>query len=261
MKRNYGWKPDLPDYRDKMYYSHLFKVSKLPVKVDLRSKCPPVVDQGNLGSCTGNSLAGALGFIHNKELFSRLFIYYNERSEENDILQDNGAQLRTGIKTLSQYGAPSESLWPYVENQFSVKPNVASYSDAIKNKISSYYRIEGIDQAKHCLSEGFPFVMGFTVYDGFDSNMVAETGYLNFPVSSESVQGGHAVLCCGYGTVKDFIDVKYITKYKLNDAEPVVLIKNSWGMGWGVFGTGYFTMPMTYFGNNNLVTDCWCIKG
>ena len=55
----YGWKPDKPDKRDKYMSSYLVKQEKdLPPVVDLREKMPFVYNQGNLGSCTGQSIAG-----------------------------------------------------------------------------------------------------------------------------------------------------------------------------------------------------------
>ena len=54
--RNYGWKPDLPDVRDLMFERSRTLITKvLPVSIDLRSQCPPVYDQGSLGSCTANA--------------------------------------------------------------------------------------------------------------------------------------------------------------------------------------------------------------
>src|SRR5438105_2853033 len=79
--QRYGWLPDLPDQRD-----HLFAAiavpQTLPSSVDFRPQCPPVYDQGQLGSCTGNAIGGAIQFIQLKEKLattfvpSRLFIYY-----------------------------------------------------------------------------------------------------------------------------------------------------------------------------------------
>ena len=79
--KNFGWKRDLPDPRD-----FKFKVTRpveLPPSVDLRKQCPPVYDQGELGSCTANALGGAYQFEQIKQkkadfVPSRLFIYYNE---------------------------------------------------------------------------------------------------------------------------------------------------------------------------------------
>ena len=47
----YGWLPDLPDQRDHFYAAPVELAGVLPAKVDLRPQCPPVYDQGQLGSC------------------------------------------------------------------------------------------------------------------------------------------------------------------------------------------------------------------
>jgi C1A family cysteine protease len=110
------WMPDLPDQRD-YKFGVVYKIPvKLPASVDLRAQCSPVEDQGNLGSCTANSLAGALEFLERKDQvafadLSRLFIYYNERVIEHTVSSDSGAMLRDGIKTLAKQGVCTEALW------------------------------------------------------------------------------------------------------------------------------------------------------
>ena len=105
----YGWLPDLPDQRDHLYAAPVEMLGALPVRVDLRPLCPPVYDQGQLGSCTANAIAGAIEFDRMKQVLSdftpsRLFIYYNERAMEHTIDSDSGAQIRDGIKSVSQTG-------------------------------------------------------------------------------------------------------------------------------------------------------------
>src|SRR5207248_427543 len=63
----YGWLPDLPDHRDLFYSAVAPRLVSPPPKVDLRSKCSPVEDQGQLGSCTANALVGALEFLEIKD--------------------------------------------------------------------------------------------------------------------------------------------------------------------------------------------------
>ena len=80
----YGWKPDLPDHRDFLYATPPATAAALPTQVDLRPQCPPVYDQGQLGSCTANAIAGAIKFDQKKQKLpeftpSRLFVYYIER--------------------------------------------------------------------------------------------------------------------------------------------------------------------------------------
>src|SRR5438309_3637623 len=177
----YGWLPDLPDHRDLFYSAVAPRLVSPPAKVDLRSKCSPVEDQRELGSCTANALVGALEFLEIKDGakfvdLSRLFVYYNERAIEGTVNQDSGAFLRDGIKSLAKQGVCPEPEWPYRVPDFTKKPNKKCYSDAEKHQITSYHRITSVDEMRDCLADGFPFVFGFTVYSAFESTAVAQTG-------------------------------------------------------------------------------------
>src|SRR2546428_10364035 len=82
--RRYGWIPDVPDQRDHLYSAPPQPLKALPSSTDLRRKCPPVYNQGALGSCTANAIARAVEFDRMKQKLSdfvpsRLFIYYDER--------------------------------------------------------------------------------------------------------------------------------------------------------------------------------------
>src|SRR6266850_8559686 len=88
--KRYGWIPDIPDQRDYLYAAPPAFLRALPPRVDLRAKCPPVYDQGQLGSCTANAIGGAIEFDRIKQSLpdfvpSRLFIYYNERVIEGTV--------------------------------------------------------------------------------------------------------------------------------------------------------------------------------
>jgi C1A family cysteine protease len=254
----FTWKPDLPDFRDLTYKAiHKYSLYELPVAADLRSSCSPVENQDQLGSCTSFALAGALEFLEEKALstktasaeilastytpFSHLFIYYNERDMEGDVNEDGGGQLRDGIKTLATLGGCSELTWPYDESKVFDKPSDASYQEALQHKITSYLSLNSISDMKHCLSDGFPFAFGFTVYDSFESPETAQTGILKMPTYTDSCVGGHAVLAVGY-----------------SDAEQMIIVRNSWGSGWGL--QGYFKMPYQYITNANLASDFWTIR-
>lgn len=242
----YGWTPDRPDHRDKLYAAIAKPPKKLPAAVDLRPLCSPVEDQGQLGSCTANALVGNLEFLEKKAAktvadLSRLFIYYNERAMEGTINEDAGAMIRDGVKSLVKQGVCSEKKWPYIISKFTKKPTAACYKEALTHQVISYHRIIGLQQMKQCLAEGYPFVFGFTVYEGFESQQVAETGVLNLPQPGEKVMGGHAIMAAGY-----------------DDATKRLLIRNSWGTDWGM--AGYFTMPYDYASNNNLADDFWTLR-
>jgi C1A family cysteine protease len=115
----YGWKPDLPDHRDFTYAAPAeFAKKNLGSSVDLRRVWrAPCYDQGNLGSCTGNAIAGAIEFALAKkktDVFtpSRLFIYYNERVIEGTVDSDAGAQIRDGMKSVAGVGFAGKEAVP-----------------------------------------------------------------------------------------------------------------------------------------------------
>jgi C1A family cysteine protease len=246
--KQYGWVRDLPDHRDFLFAAPGATLAALPPKADLRPKCPPVYDQGQLGSCTANAIAGLFQFDELKEekdnppVPSRLFIYYNERAIEGSVGTDSGAQLRDGIKTVVKYGVCPEHIWPYDISQFAVKPPAAAFQQAKQDRAINYLRIpQVLNQMKGCLASGFPFVFGFSVYESFEGRQVAQTGVMNLPESSEAVLGGHAVCAVGY-----------------DDSERRFTVRNSWGTGWGM--QGYFTMPYAYMTDPNLASDFWTIR-
>jgi len=246
--KQYGWVPDLPDARDHMYAAPQPVLAKLPAKVDLRPQCPPVVDQGQLGSCTANAIANAHLFDQRKQkapqpfLPSRLFIYYNERAMEGTVNSDSGAMIRDGIKSIAKQGVCAEKQWPYTIAKFTRKPAQACYKEAEKHQAVSYQRlVQTLTQLKGCLASGYPFVFGFTVYESFESQEVAKTGTVPMPAASEQVLGGHAVLAVGY-----------------DDPTQRFIVMNSWGTSWGM--RGFFTMPYSYLTDTNLSDDFWTVR-
>src|SRR6266481_5515975 len=145
--KRYGWIPDIPDQRDYLYAAPPAFLRALPPRVDLRRQCPPVYDQGQLGSCTANAIGGAIEFDQLKQglpqIFvpSRLFIYYNERVLEGTTSSDSGATIRDGIKTVANQGACPEPMWPYVISKFRSRPTTTCYTDAAKHTAVTYQRL------------------------------------------------------------------------------------------------------------------------
>lgn len=241
----FGWLPDLPDFRD-FEFLGLTAPAALPAAVDLRSTDSPVYNQGQLGSCTGNAIAAMFQFVNRKDngtdfIPSRLFIYYNERVKIRTVNVDSGAYLRDGIKSIAKKGVCKEvPTWPYDITKFKDKPSDIAYKEALNHQAISYQRIANdITKMKQCLADGYPFVFGFTVYESFYK--VDKTGMMTMPDKTEKAHGGHAVMAIGY-----------------DDAKNAVIVRNSWGTGWG--DKGYFYMPYAYIDNNNLCDDFWTLR-
>jgi len=245
-----GWIPDLPDQRDHEFVP-LMKATRIPDYRDLRHDVLlPILDQGNLGSCTGNGTASLHQFVQIKQknanpfLGSRLFIYYGAREYLGTTTIDSGATIRDAVKVTARYGVPLETSWPYIIDKFKDRPFDVVYIEAEKHQSVSYQRIEQTEYGLlSCIAEGYPFIFGFSVYENFMSDYVYYTGDLQLPKPNEALMGGHCVIAMSY-----------------NRKQRKVLCQNSWGP-FGYKGRGYFTMPFDYVLNPDLAADFWTIRG
>lgn len=241
-KRIYGLKKDEPDLRDYIYKTEVIKEA-LASKIDLRDEMSDVVDQGKLGSCTANAMASGLReFLELRDkvsytALSRLFLYWHERYLEGTVSTDSGASMRDGMKVLKNIGVCPEVDFPYDISKFTNKPSAKAETDAAEYKISQYSRITSLTKLKASLSEDFPVVFGFAVYESFESDDVTNTGWAPLPEKGEELLGYHAVLAVGY-----------------DNANSVVICRNSWGKKWG--DKGYFYLPYSFW-SKDLVFDMW----
>jgi C1A family cysteine protease len=243
--RGYGWRPQLPDVRDKLYAARL--TGPLPAECDLRPSMPPVYDQGQLGSCTGNAIAGAMEYERNRQglsdfIPSRLFVYYNERAREGTVSSDAGAAIRDGIKVVNSEGVCPETLWPYDIGMFTVKPPKRCYVAAETDEAVQYEAIQTLGDLKDAIASNLSVVFGFTVYEAFQSPAVAQSGVLPMPIRGEDPVGGHAVVAVGY-----------------SDSKNQVIVRNSWGASWG--DHGYFYMPYQYMTGSKASSDSSPVNG
>ncbi len=240
----YGWKRGRADPRD-WWFNASFVVPE-DVTIDLREQCPPVYDQGKLGSCTANAIAFCYEFCLKKQrdsefVPSRLFIYWNERDMEHHTTTDSGAEIRDGIKSIHQLGVCPEAEWPYNITKFADKPNDKCYADALSNRTISYRRVRQVKQdILVALSAGYPIAFGFLVYPSFEQH-AGQAGVMPLPSPSEKPLGGHAVAVVGY-------DV----------ATQTFIVRNSWGSEWG--DAGYFYMPESFLLDPSQCSDFWTVS-
>jgi C1A family cysteine protease len=243
--RRYTYRPDLPDQRD--HYMKVGAPAPLPDVVDLRKATSPVEDQGNLGSCTANAWVGAIELLDKAadgkfQNWSRLYLYYNERALHGNQAQDSGAFIRDGAMALAKQGICLESHWKYEVAKFATKPPVSCYAEGLNHQALQYSRVSQTEvEVCTALAQGHPVVLGFTVYQSFESAAVAKSGMVPMPGPKEKTLGGHAVLAVGY-----------------NRPKRLFTIRNSWGAAWGDKGHCYF--PFDYLLNPNLAQDFWIIQ-
>jgi len=245
--RKYKLVKDKIDSRDLEYRQrHVVDVELLPGKIDLKEKCSPIVDQGQLGSCTANAIVSGLRefmLINNDsrkpfERLSRLFLYWWERYLEGSINSDSGASLRDGMKVLKQKGVCLEVSWPYDITTFETSPTQNEIIEANDYTIPGYQRIRSINEVKHALLLNHLLVFGMTVYQSFES--VGNDGIVPIPKAEEKQLGGHALCIVGYDD-------------DINNGS--FIVRNSWGETWG--DSGYCYMPYSMFES---IFDIWTVK-
>lgn len=255
--QGYGWRKQRPDSRDRIFNNeNVIKApSQVPKEVDLSPQMPPIYDQGQLGSCTGNGWARVMEYMAMRDnqaadTPSRLFIYFNERVIENTVSSDSGAEIRDGAKVVATLGVPSETLCPYDISKFAERPSDQAYAEA-KKDIAVVYKsiVLGGPGApmRSAIAAGFPIVYGFPVPDYFEGSWDPTTEPLPLPGDSPNWIGGHCVVITGY----DFS----LTRFHV----PAFLCDNSWGSSWGIGGR--FWMDYRWFNpDQSLASDLWIVE-
>ncbi len=284
-KKGMGWLKDLPDMNDLTQDSAripntakakgeelsvkaiLAKVgatrgpmraAPLPSSYSLRPWCSPVMDQGDLGSCTAHAAVSLLEYFEIRA-FGRYahgscqFLYKTTRNLLG-WTGDTGAYLRSTMGAMALLGVPQNKFWPYYTPGFDAEPTSFVYCLGQAYKAMTYYRLDPagaptssvLTNIKQHIAAGLPCIFGFACYESLWS---AEDGKIPYPVLGEARAGGHAVLAMGY-------DDDIVINNGTTSTKGALMIKNSWGEEWG--GGGYGYLPYEYVLKAD-ADDFWCL--
>jgi len=233
----------------------------LAPNVDLRPWCSPIEDQGLLGSCTANAAVGLVEYMERRASgrsidASRLFVYKTTRN----LLKwtgDTGAYLRTTMEALVLFGAPPEAYWSYdgraaaSNTHFELEPNSFCYAFADNFKTIKYLRLDPagaslndvLTNIRTYLNSGFGCMFGLPVYTEFDNP--TPSGDIAFPSPNSHCRGGHAICAIGYDDNR-----------VINGEKGALLIRNSWGTGYGLNGYAWLSYKYVTAG---LAKDWWTL--
>jgi hypothetical protein len=219
-------------------------ITSLPTAVDLRTRTPfEPYDQGGIGSCTANAVAGAIQFLDPSFVPSRLYLYYYARAIRGNTDVDSGSAITDNVAVANTRGAPSEKVYPYITSQFAVHPSSEADADAALHQgVEREALYNSPSSLKGALAAGYPVPIGFNVYESFLGSQSMTTGVAPMPdPTKERYLGNHCVALWGY-----------------NDDKQWYIIRNSWGPNRG--DHGYFYMSYAQMHNPQLSWDPWVIR-
>jgi len=241
--------PDTDTGGSELFTAHHIVLPPWSASVREHMNSWPIFDQGGIGSCTANAIAGAIEFElktkgdeSHQHAPSRLFICYNERANI-DVDGYSGVQIKDVLFALQKTGVLSEASWPYVTKRLHLEPPESCYKSAVH--VTSEFRLfpQCLLEMKKAIASGYPVVFGIQVYSSFFEFKHQNSGNIPLPdTSSETLYGGHAILAVAY-----------------DDTSERVTFRNSWGAEWGDCGCG--TLPYQYFDQEHcLANSMWVIK-
>jgi C1A family cysteine protease len=200
----------------------------------------PIRDQGQRGTCVAFAVTAghevSRGPASNPYDLSEEALYWGcKRADGN---WHGGTTFTSARTAITRSGQPLEARWPYNHAQ----------ADGVEIKLpagmktTDWYRSGlrrvgvAVADLQALLAAGTPVALGLTVFDTLFRP--GRDGRVQDPPSRAPQRGLHAVLAVGH--------------------EPgSVLIRNSWGSGWGLGGYGWITE--TYV--NKFVIDAWIVDG
>ncbi|HBN07535.1 MAG TPA: hypothetical protein DD435_02435 [Cyanobacteria bacterium UBA8530] len=218
----------------------------LPEKIDLRSGCSPITNQGVTNACVGfASVDGLAEFVAKKQGhpmdFAPRYIWNLSRKQDKSLDQNIGTHIYVATERIDNMGLVAEEAFPFPSDKeqadektlmkfVSEAPPNALIAQAKKNRIiKGWKQIASVHAMKKSLSDGMPVVFAIAVFDNIAQSN--STGNIPLPTEKSEVLGGHAIVCVGY-----------------DNAKKVFIIRNSWGTAWGDKGYGYLPYEFVKIG-------------
>lgn len=226
-ERIYNARPDLVDFRDRMYTPTLIEV---PPRIDLdtyRQIGAPILDQGVEGACTGFGLATVANYLLRRRKIDRdeiavsprMFYQMARRYDEWPGTAYEGSSARGAMKGWHKHGICADTVWPYSPAKDDRRLTAERAGDALHRPLGAYYRVNHKDLvAMHsALAEVGILYATATIHTGWQQ--VGRDGVI---VPNETKLGGHAFAIVAYD-------------------QRGFWIQNSWGDDWGAGGFGLIT--------------------
>ncbi|MDE2103334.1 MAG: hypothetical protein KGL39_39200 [Patescibacteria group bacterium] len=181
----------------------------------------PSEQQGREGSCTAWATRKMVYWAYNQAGWhnpfppSARYIYYTERQVlqmapyniTGATQEDTGGYSEAAIAATAQYGVTADDNCPYAPPSgdplvyLTVPPADFAYTNAHRHlDVANQAVVQARPHMQAALLAGHPFIVGISVFSGFESLNAEETGVVTMPNPGEKPYGGHELFCIDYET-------------------------------------------------------------
>jgi hypothetical protein len=219
----------------------LNKIADLPVSVDNTADMPPVLDQGQEGSCTAFTVAYDLGRVANKNGGYSLDNQFSPSFLFNLYQTLNSGTVFGALAVVKEAGCAKLSDCPYYAGDYTSLPDISIWKKAVIHRDVmdwSWFKVGdtlprpsyganpipipgylGVNMAREELAKGNPVMLEFSVTAGYGGAMSTRKWMYNLKdFGSQDFTGGHAVEIVGYNDT-----------LQTPDGRGAFRIINSWG--------------------------------
>lgn len=195
----------------------------IAIHADLRIHLQPVRYQGRRQSCL--AFATSTAHEHERGIAEHLsveYLFYHSVGRTPGKDPEAGTTMVAAASALADEGQPVERAWPY--NSMQITPWTPPAITTVLHKRHMTLGCLGFDDITGTLDGGHLVVLGVIITDAFyQTDALGRVADLTPDIE----RGGHAVLAVGHGTHVD--------------GTAMLLIRNSWGVTWGVGGYGWLS--------------------
>lgn len=210
-------------------------LADLPDVFSLSTIVPRPMDQGRRGTCATFAMCAAAEVVNNRDLSEQhlYFQAWNEVYSGNPGSADEGTSLDAVGKILTTQGVCADEAWSY--NRDAIDGNPSQGPPPVRLGTAERFRVRSVAVAappnpaslaicEYLYRDRRPVILSVPVLDnaGWESGFV-----IDLPTGASSIHGWHAIVAVGF-----------------NRSASLLIIKNSWGPYWAMFG--YAAMTFAY---------------
>ena len=195
---------------------------------DLRGLFGPARDQGQRPTCLAFAASDAHAALRTpwSPLSCEFAFYHAQRRAGRP--PSKGALLGSMLATLKADGQPAEADWPYLDALPYDLSHYSPPSNATVFRRDGEARPDGLNEIIDQVEVGRPVLLLLMISDAF--YLPSAAGVVVAPTGEgPDAERRHAMVAVGHGRI---------------GTERAILVRNSWGAGWGVDGHAW--LPETF---------------